>query len=130
MARHPKGLSHANLRRTKSEYAILPFVGTRKSCTVSFQDSGGVRHAVEVGADTLYEAAVLALKAFREHDCAPGAASQLEVEVRSLSVTHFVSIAKVQDWLRSSAKRPERQDHQGTAEGLARVIARPEYAFR
>jgi hypothetical protein len=45
-------------------------VGNPKNCTVSFQDSDGVRHSVEVGAATLYEAAVLALKAFREANCA------------------------------------------------------------
>jgi hypothetical protein len=47
-------------RRRKGESAILPWVGTRKTCTVSFQDSDGVRHSVEVSGETLYEAAVLA----------------------------------------------------------------------
>jgi hypothetical protein len=56
---------------------LLCFVGNPKNCTVSFQGSDSVRHSVEVGAATLYEAAVLALKAFREVDCAPGPASQL-----------------------------------------------------
>jgi len=39
-------------------------------------------------------------------DCAPGTACQLDVEARSPSVTHTMSLAKVQDWLRSSAKGP------------------------
>lgn len=69
--------------RINSEHDILPSVGTRKPCTVSFQDSDGVRHAVEVGAETLYEAAVLALKSFREHDCSPGPAAHLAIEVKS-----------------------------------------------
>ena len=76
-----------------------------RACTVSFTGPDGIRHCVNVQAETLYEA-VLAIRAFREHDCAPGAASQLEVEARSPSVTHTVSMAKVQDWLRSSAKSP------------------------
>jgi len=59
-----------------------------------------------VQAQTLYEAVVLAIRAFREHDCAPGVASQLDVEARSPSVTHTVSMAKVQAWLASSAKSP------------------------
>ena len=81
-------------------------MGTRKSCTVSYQDSDGVRHAVEVGAETLYEAAVLALKSFREHDCAPGPAAHLSVEVKSPSVTHMIVVHKV-DWLNGGAKSPK-----------------------
>jgi hypothetical protein len=48
----------------------------------------------------------LAVRAFREHECAPGPASQLEVEAKSPSVIHTVSMAKMQDWLESSAKSP------------------------
>jgi hypothetical protein len=48
-----------------------------KTCTASFRDSDGVRHSVDVGAETLYQAAVLALKSFREGECVPGPASKL-----------------------------------------------------
>jgi len=85
-----------------AHYAILSYVPAR-TCTVSFTGPDGIRHSVNVQAETLYEAVVLAIRAFREHECAPGAGSQLEVEAR---VTHRVSMAKVQDWLRSSAKSP------------------------
>ncbi len=81
-------------------------MGTRKTCAVSFQDSSGVRHAVEVGAETLYEAAVLALKAFREHDCAPGPAAHLEIEVKSPSVKHTVVARKIEQWLTGGARSP------------------------
>lgn len=81
-------------------------MGTRKACTVSFQDSSGVRHAVEVGAETLYEAAVLALKAFREHDCAPGPAASLDIDVKSPSIRHTVVTRKVEEWLRGGARSP------------------------
>ena len=77
-----------------------------RACTVSFSGPDGIRHSVNVQAESLYEAVVLAIRAFREHECAPGAGSQLEVEARSPAVTHTVSMAKVQDWLRSSAKSP------------------------
>lgn len=82
-------------------------MGTRKTCTVSFEDSDGVRHAVEVGAETLYEAAVLALKSFREHDCAQGPAGHLAIEVKSPSVTHTVVAHAVRDWLNGAAKSPK-----------------------
>jgi hypothetical protein len=88
-----------------ARYAILSYVPARAS-TVSYTGPDGIRHSVNVQAETLYEAVVLAIRAFREHECAPGAGSQLEVEARSPAVTHTVSMAKVQDWLRSSAKSP------------------------
>ena len=93
--------------RIKDEYAILPSVGTRKTCTVSFRDSDGVQHSVEVGAETLYEAAVLALKSFRDHECAPGPAARLAVEVKSPSVTHTVVAHKIEEWLDGGARSPK-----------------------
>ena len=53
---------------------ILSYVPAR-ACTVSFTGPAGIRHSVNVEAETLYETVVLAIRAFREHDCAPGAAS-------------------------------------------------------
>ena len=79
----------------------------RKSCTVSFQDSNGVRHAVEVGAETVYEAAVLALKSFGEHDCPPGPAAHLAIEVKNPSVSHTVVTGAVRDWLDGGARSPK-----------------------
>ena len=56
-------------------------------CFVSFLDVSGIRHQVEVEATSMYEAAALAIRAFREHDCEPGALSQLDIEIRT-TVTH------------------------------------------
>jgi hypothetical protein len=77
-----------------------------QTCTVSFTDGEGIRHSVNVQAATLYEAAALAVRTFREHGCPPGPASRLDVEARSPSVKHTVSMVKIQDWLESSAKSP------------------------
>jgi hypothetical protein len=60
---------------------------------VSYLDNDGIRHTVEVQADSLYEAAVLGVKTLREHDCAPGDISKLEVEIRS-SITHEITTKK------------------------------------
>jgi hypothetical protein len=76
------------------------------SCVVSYVDTSGIRHAVEVEAQSLYEAAVLAIKVFREHDCEPLGASHLEIEVRS-SVVHTLTLRKVHDWLNGGAKTPK-----------------------
>ena len=74
------------------------------TCTVSFTDHEGILHSVHVQAESMYEAVALAVKAFREHDCEPGSASQLEVEVTSPSVTHKVSMAQVRQWLNGATK--------------------------
>jgi hypothetical protein len=75
------------------------------SCIVSYLDSDGLRHSVEVEVDSLFEAAVLAVRTFRQHHCEPGQSSRLEVEVRS-SVTHIITLKKIQEWLNGGAKTP------------------------
>ena len=75
-------------------------------CVVSYLDTSGIRHTVEVEAQSLYEAAVLAIKVFRQHDCEPREANQLEIEVRS-SVTHTISIRKIHDWLNGGSRTPK-----------------------
>ena len=76
------------------------------ACVVSFLDFDGVRHSVEVTADGLYEASVLALAAFRKHDLQPGAMTQLNIEVRS-SITHTVAVKQVHDWLQRGVRTPK-----------------------
>jgi hypothetical protein len=76
-----------------------------RSCHVSFLDSEGVRHAVEVQAESLYEAAVVALSRFRQHDWSPGIGSHLEIEIRS-SVVHTITVGKIQSWLEGGARSP------------------------
>jgi len=65
-------------------------------CIVSFVDWSRIRHSVEVEADGLFEAVVLAVKTFKQHDCDPGDATLIEVEVRS-SVTHTITLRRVTD---------------------------------
>lgn len=74
-------------------------------CFVSYLDLSGIRHQVEVEAGSMYEAAALAIKAFRDHDCEPGQLSQLEIEIRT-SVTHTLTVKKLLEWLNGGAKTP------------------------
>jgi len=76
------------------------------ACIVSFVDTEGLRHAVEVEADSLFEAAALAVRTFKQHDCTPGELSKLEVEIRS-SITHTVTLKKIRSWLQGGAKTPK-----------------------
>jgi len=69
-------------------------------------DTEGIRHTVEVGAESLYEAAVLAFTIFKAHDCVPGDVSKLEVEIRS-SVIHEITLRRVREWLNGGAKSPK-----------------------
>jgi hypothetical protein len=76
------------------------------TCIVSFLDTGGIRHSVEVNADSMYEAAVLGVCAFRRHDCEPVGPNKLEIEIRS-SITHTVTVKKMREWLNGGAKSPK-----------------------
>ncbi|MDX6576639.1 MAG: hypothetical protein QOE96_2592, partial [Blastocatellia bacterium] len=75
-------------------------------CIVSYVDLDGVRHAIEVEAEGLYEAAVLALAGFRKHELTPAGLTELQVEVRS-TITHAVSVQKVQQWLSRGVRTPK-----------------------
>jgi hypothetical protein len=59
------------------------------------------RHSVEVTAESLFEAGVLAVSAFRKAgwvEEVPGLASRLEIEVREPAVKHTVTLAQLQRW--------------------------------
>ncbi|HAF24570.1 MAG TPA: hypothetical protein DCK93_16985 [Blastocatellia bacterium] len=76
------------------------------TCIVSYLDTEGLRHTVEVEAESLFEAAALAVRTFRQHDCEPGAMSPIEVEIRS-SITHTVTLKKIHSWLMGGARTPK-----------------------
>ena len=76
-----------------------------KLCVVSFIDLGGIRHSVEVQADSMYDAAAAALESFHEHDCSPARSSVLEVQVRS-AVTHTLSVKRLEDWANRGGASP------------------------
>jgi hypothetical protein len=90
-------------RSTENRTGMLQFMAT---CVVSYVDTSGIRHSVEVEADSMYEAAVLGVKVFRQHDCEPREGSRLEIEVRS-SVVHTLTMRRIHDWLNGGAKTPK-----------------------
>ena len=59
-------------------------------------------------AEGLYEAAVLALAAFKKHeiDLSPNGLHTLDVEVRS-SIFHTVPVRKVYQWLQQGVRTPK-----------------------
>ena len=82
-------------------------------CVVSFRDIRGVTHSVEVAASSLYEAAVLALGAFRSSDFAgrvdPRAADCLTVAVKVEASRHEVRVCDLEAWLGCAGKSPREQ---------------------
>ena len=86
------------------DYARLPLA--MATCIVSYLDTSGIRHTVELEADSLYEAAAVALRTFKEHGCEPGPLGKLEVEIRSF-VTHTLTVQRLHTWLNGGAKSPK-----------------------
>ena len=83
-----------------------------RSCRVSFTDSEGLEHAVEVAAASVFEAAVLALAEFRRCGFADATfvpATRLIVRVRQAETEHTVSVGKLQSWLDGGARSPNEQ---------------------
>ena len=74
-------------------------MGTR--CRVSYLDSRNVEHAVDITADSLFEAAAVAVRAFREGalmDDLPVAGTELRIAVFPLPVEHRVRLQRVEQW--------------------------------
>lgn len=81
-----------------------------RSCTVSYLDTTGVEHRVEVVADSLYEAGLRAIAAFRQmpmpDQLTPGPATQLRIEIKGPE--HCVGVGKLLEWLeRGSGRTPK-----------------------
>ena len=59
-------------------------------------------HTVDVSASSLYEAAVLGLKAFEQTGWPDHAVGDIEITVKSPAVKHRVPDVRVTNWLRSA----------------------------
>ena len=74
-------------------------MGTR--CRVSYLDSRNIEHAVDVTADSLFEAAAAGLRAFRGGalmDDLPVAGTELRIAVFPRPVEHRVRLQRVEQW--------------------------------
>ena len=85
-------------------------MGNARTCVVSFTDSDGVRHSVEVAAESLYEAAALAIADLGRHawvdDQEPGTTTKLAISVKPPATTHEVRIRQLEKWTATTAKSP------------------------
>ena len=83
-----------------------------RSCVVSFVDGEGIEHSVRVPAESLYEAVIEAMVAFRRSvltEVPLAAATRLTIRVKAPEEEHAVSVGKVLSWLDGSAKSPSEQ---------------------
>jgi hypothetical protein len=79
-----------------------------RACSVSFTDSRGIRHSVEVEAESLYEAAVLGVTRLN-HDAwveKIGPATVLDIEIREPATAHSISLQQVERWLAGATTDP------------------------
>src|SRR3984893_14516466 len=79
------------------------------SCRVSIKDMDGVKHTVEVTAETLYEAVALGLVAVRGNDWVMGIAqgsNTVQVADVDIPSEHSVKIQDFHDWLERSTGAP------------------------
>jgi hypothetical protein len=73
-----------------------------KACTVAVHDLNATAHAIDVTAESLYEAIAQALAALRGHDWVGDIGKGLTtvtVKVRHPEVTHVVRIQDFENWL-------------------------------
>jgi len=74
------------------------------TCIVSFVDLDGIRHSVEVEAESLYESAALAIRVLRQHNCLPGLVTYRGVE-RGADGAQALSARSRSDYQRGAAPR-------------------------
>ena len=80
-----------------------------RACVVSFAGERGVRHSVEVTAETLYEAAAMALAAFRQSEFADaiGPNTELCVAVKNPETMHRLTPDHIRRWCDGVAVSPD-----------------------
>jgi len=71
-----------------------------RTCTVSFTAPSGIRHSVDVTAESVYEAAALGVSALRQSGWADAVAlgAELEIQVREPTTSHRVTIRQIHRW--------------------------------
>ena len=85
-----------------------PVVALR-ACTVSFVGPSGIRHSVEVTAESVYEAAAVGVSALKKSGwtdaIAPG--TELDVQVREPATSHRITVHQIHRWCDGIAVSPE-----------------------
>jgi hypothetical protein len=77
-------------------------------CTVSFRSPTGIVHAVDVEAETVYEAAALGLARLKQDGWIEGLGpgTKLEIEARAPGTQHVLSVQQLQRWVNGTTGSP------------------------
>jgi hypothetical protein len=80
-----------------------------RTCTVSFAGPSGVRHSVEVTAESIYEAAALGVSALKSDGWADAIApgTVLEIQVREPATCHRLALQQIRRWCDGVAVSPD-----------------------
>jgi hypothetical protein len=116
------------LWRIKSEYGRFFLVMPVRSCRVTIKDMDGVKHTVEVTAETLYEAVALGLVALRGNDWVMGISQGLntvQVSVVDIPIEHSVKIKDFNDWLERRTGAPSEISKRSRIKALLGLRVRP-----
>jgi hypothetical protein len=79
-----------------------------RSCTVSFRGVSGIRHSVDLDAESVYDAAIRGLTLLRRDGWVDSvsSATALEVQVREPATRHSVSVQQLRRWCDAIAASP------------------------
>ena len=97
----------SSIIRSEHKANISVIIGTMARCRVSFADSDKTEHAVEVDAESLYEAVALAVADFREDPLLPtypSAMTELTVAVLRNPTEHRIRLSQVTKWAEHTTK--------------------------
>jgi len=92
-------------QKANSRGILRSMAGSR--CRVSFADSDGVLHGVDVDADSLYEAVATAVSQFRDDyvsPSTPGPMTEFTVAVYRNPVEHKIRLNQVMKWAEPTTK--------------------------
>ena len=75
-------------------------------CRVSFTDTEGISHSVEVQAESLYEAVALAVSEFRNDSVTsmPGPMTEFIISIQRPAIEHRIRLVQVSKWAQGSTK--------------------------
>lgn len=93
-----------------------------RSCIVSYRDLDGIRHSVEVTAETLYEAAILGMKALKVANWNSSPNLEIEIREHQPEVRHTVWNSVLSAWLARNGENPEGAGAEGAAEGTRAIV--------
>jgi hypothetical protein len=79
-----------------------------RPCTVSFKGVSGIRHSVDLEAETVYEAAIRGIHLLKKDGWVDniGPGTELVIEAREPATRHAVTLAQLQRWCDGIAASP------------------------